>query len=173
MPLVPRPSDVLTVVSDAFGIPVDILRGRNRSYCVSAARQVAMWLMHRRAGITLGRIAGTFLRDHSTAWYGVRRVDAVRKDDLQFGDRVIVRTRNSVYSLWSLGGDEFAVSGGWFDQNGPSPMKITVNGCTYGGSMIRYDVVAAPGLFLEFGNSVATTRIKEVRVERGSPDAPC
>jgi hypothetical protein len=99
--------------------------------------------------------------------------DAVRKDDLQFGDRVIVRTRNSVYSLWSLGGDEFAVSGGWFDQNGPSPMKITVNGCTYGGSMIRYDVVAAPGLFLEFGNSVATTRIKEVRVERGSPDAPC
>ena len=99
--------------------------------------------------------------------------DAVRKDDLQFGDRVIVRTRNSVYSLWSLGGDEFAVSGGWFDQNGPSPMRITVNGCTYGGSMIRYDVVAAPGLFLEFGNSVATTRIKEVRVERGSPDAPC
>ena len=99
---------------------------------------------------------------------------AVRKDDLQFGDRVIVRTRNSIYSLWSLGGDEFAVSGGWFDRNGPSPRKVTVNGCTYGGSMIRFDVVAAPGLFLEFGNSVATTRIKEVRVERGSsPDLPC
>jgi hypothetical protein len=98
---------------------------------------------------------------------------AVRKDDLQFGDRVIVRTRNSVYSLWSLGGDEFAVSGGWFDQHGSSPMKVTVNGCTYGGSMIRFDVVAAPGLFLEFGNSVATTRIKEVRVERGAVDAPC
>ena len=35
-----------------------------------------------------------------------------------------------------------------------------------GRSVIRHDVVAAPGLFLEFGNNVSTTRIKDVRVVR-------
>jgi len=92
--------------------------------------------------------------------------DAVRKSDLQFGDRVIVTTRNSVYTLCTLGGDSFAVSGGWFDRNGDAPTTVTVAGCTYGGSMIRQDVVAARGLFLEFGNRVSTTRIRGVRVER-------
>ncbi len=92
--------------------------------------------------------------------------DAVCKSDLQFGDRVIVTTRNSVYTLCTLGGDSFAVSGGWFDRNGDAPMTVTVAGCTYGGSMIRQDVVAARGLFLEFGNRVSTTRIRGVRVVR-------
>ncbi len=106
--------------------------------------------------------------------------DAVRKSDLQFGDRVIVTTRNSVYTLCTLGGDSFAVSGGWFDRNGDAPTMVTVAGCTYGGSMSRHDVVAARGLFLEFGNRVSTTRIRGVRVERwtatdaGGPAAlPC
>ena len=97
--------------------------------------------------------------------------DAVRKSDLHFGDRVIVRTRNSIYSLWAMGGDTFTVSGGWFDKNSDGPLTVAVNGCTYGGSLIRHDVVAAPGLFLEFGNSVSTTRIKDVRVIRwNEPD---
>ena len=92
--------------------------------------------------------------------------DAVCKSDLQFGDRVIVTTRNSVYTLYTLGGDSFAVSGGWFDRNSEAPTTVTVAGCTYGGSMIRQDVVAARGLFLEFGNRVSTTRIRGVRVVR-------
>jgi len=99
-----------------------------------------------------------------------RGADAVRKGDLQFGDRVIVRTRNSVYSLWAMGGDHFTVSGGWFDKKSEGPTSVVVNGCTYGGSMIRHDVVAAPGLFLEFGNSVSTTRIRDVRVVRFGED---
>ena len=90
----------------------------------------------------------------------------VRKSDLGFGDCVIVTTRNSVYSLWSLGDGTFAVSGGWFDQQADTQGPITVNGCTYGGSAIRHDVVAARGLFLEFGNNVSTTRIQDVRVQR-------
>jgi hypothetical protein len=63
------------------------------------------------------------------------------------------------------------VSGGWFDKNSDGPLTVAVNGCTYGGSLIRHDVVAAPGLFLEFGNSVSTTRICDVRVIRwNEPD---
>jgi hypothetical protein len=38
------------------------------------------------------------------------------------------------------------------------------NGCTWGGSAIKQDIVAALGLRLEFGNSVRTARIREVRV---------
>jgi hypothetical protein len=93
--------------------------------------------------------------------------EVVRKSDLGFGDQVIVTTRNSVYSLWPLGDGTFAVSGGWFDQRDASPATITVNGCTYGGSAIRQDVLAGRGLFLEFGNNVSTTRIRRVRVLRG------
>jgi hypothetical protein len=92
--------------------------------------------------------------------------DVVRKSQLELGDRVIVKTRNSVYSLCALGDDNFAVSGGWFERGGDAPTLVTVNGCTYGGSVIRHDVVAGPGLFLEFGNNVLTTRIQDVRIVR-------
>ena len=102
----------------------------------------------------------------------------VRKSELSPGDRVIVRTRNSVYSLYVLGDETFAVSGGWFDrQGGGSPALTSVNGCTYGGSIIRHDVVGGPGMFLEFGNNVLTTRIQDVRIvrrgEAPGPDLPC
>jgi hypothetical protein len=118
--------------------------------------------IHSRTGWnrTLGAIV-----DHA------RIDDAVRKTDLRCGDQVIVTTRNSVYSLLALGDDNFFVSGGWFDKaDDADPTLITVNGCTYGGSAIRHDIVAAPGLFLEFGNNVSTTRIQNVRVVPG-PDA--
>lgn len=96
---------------------------------------------------------------------------AVRRDELGPGDRVTVRTRNSVYTLWSLGDDEFTVQGGWFERQ-PAPSRtVRISGCTYGGSAIRHDVIAAPGLFLEFESGVVTTRILEVRVERFAGDA--
>ena len=43
---------------------------------------------------------------------------------------------------------------------------VTINGCTWGGSTIKRDIVAARGLRLEFGNTVLTTRIKQIRVIR-------
>ena len=47
--------------------------------------------------------------------------DAVYKQELQFGDCVNVRTRNSTYSIQVLGNDLYSVSGGWFDLEGLSP----------------------------------------------------
>lgn len=102
-------------------------------------------------------------RTLSTIVDHTRSSDVVLRRDLAWGDRVIVRTRNSVYCLHALGDDTFTVSGGWFDRN-PGTGPVTVNGCTYGGSVIRADVVAGRGLFLEFGNTITTTRIQEVRV---------
>ena len=93
-------------------------------------------------------------------------LDAVRKNDIQDGDRVVVTTRNSRYTIWALGHGLYWVWGGWFDLQGSSPQKMTINGCTWGGSVIKRDIVAARGLRLEFGNTVLTTRIKQVRVIR-------
>ncbi len=110
------------------------------------------------------------------AWAGLRAVsldrlltrsdnpETVTWTDLQLGDTVVVRTRNSTYAMRSLGRNHFAVSGGWFERHGGSPQVAQVNGCTWGGSAIRCDLVASPGLFLEFANGVKTTRIRSVKV---------
>ena len=90
----------------------------------------------------------------------------VRKADLRFGDLVLITTRNSVYSVRVLDNGLYLVSGGWFDLNGLSPMKIRITGCTWGGSIIKMDIIAACGLCMEFGNRVVTTPIKKVCVIR-------
>ncbi len=94
------------------------------------------------------------------------QMGGVHRDDLQCGDRLIVRTRNSCYIIYSLGDGRYRVSGGWFDKSGASPVTTTINGCTFGGSAIKTDLIAGRGLFLEFGNHVLTTRIQQVQVVR-------
>ena len=95
-----------------------------------------------------------------------RSLEVVRKDDLRSGDLVIVGTRNSLYTIWALSGRHFWVWGGWFDRQGTSPQRVSINGCTWGGSAIKLDIIAAPGLLLEFGNRVLTTPIRHVRLIR-------
>ena len=97
----------------------------------------------------------------------------VRKSDLHKGDWVLVQTRNSTYSIYCLGEDLYSVSGGWFDRKGLSPQEINIVGCTWGGTAVKTDIVAARGLFLEFGNHVATSRIQHVRLIRREEHANC
>ena len=98
------------------------------------------------------------------------RLEAVRKNELFSGDSVLVQTKNSVYSIRALGGGFYQVSGGWFDRHGGSAQVVTINGCTWGGSAIKQDIVAARGLFLEFGNRVVTTRIRDILLIRADKD---
>ena len=95
-------------------------------------------------------------------------VEAVGKKELTWGDCVVVTTKNSVYSICALEDGWYLVSGGWFDAQHRRPVRITISGCTWGGSAIRHDIIAARGLFLEFGNRVTTTRIQNVSVIRGA-----
>ena len=105
---------------------------------------------------------------------GLGHIDGVRREDLDPGDRIIVSTRNSIYCIHALEDDLFLVAGGWFDIQGDSPQQIAVNGCTLGGTAILSDLIAAPGLFLEFGNRVKTTRIRKVRlIRRAGRDLSC
>jgi hypothetical protein len=84
------------------------------------------------------------------------------KSELQTGDMVLIFTCNSLYYLHVLENDHFLVSGGWFDRKFLSPAKTTVMGCTWGGSAIKMDIVAACGLRLEFGNKVVTSPIQKI-----------
>ena len=87
----------------------------------------------------------------------------VRRGDLAPGERLVVATRNSIYSLTTLADGRFAVSGGWLTRAGLGERTLAVSGCTFGGRALLTDLVAAPGLFLEFADGTATTRIRSVR----------
>lgn len=87
----------------------------------------------------------------------------VRRRDLERGDRVIISTKNSVYSLTARADGSFDVSGGWFEREGSGSATVEVLGCTAGGHALFTEHIAAPGLFLEFGDGLRTTRIRTVR----------
>lgn len=90
-------------------------------------------------------------------------VGGVRRQEIQRGDRIIVSTKNSVYSLTARVDGSFEVSGGWFEREGEGSATIEVLGCTAGGHALFTDHVAAPGLFMEFADGLRTTRIRTVR----------
>jgi len=92
------------------------------------------------------------------------KLSQVKKTDLHFGDLVIVNTHNSKYKIRVVGKDLYQVSGGWFESNGVSPLKTSITGCTWGGSIIKMDIVAACGLCMEFGNRVVTSAICNIVV---------
>jgi hypothetical protein len=92
--------------------------------------------------------------------------EGVRKDEVRPGDRVLVSTRNSTYSIRMLSPDRYEVSGGWFALHGHGSMVLGINGCTFGGHAIHSGLLAARGLFLEFANRVVTTRIHRVDLIR-------
>lgn len=88
----------------------------------------------------------------------------IRKSNLGRGDWVFVRTVGSLYRIHALGGGVYEISGGWFDKKGLSPSHLRISGCTWGGSAIKSDVVAACGLRIEFGNRLITSPIQRIHV---------
>ena len=94
--------------------------------------------------------------------YSAQNLHQVRKRDLHAGDHIIVKTNNSVYTISMIDQQWCFVRGGWFDRKGLSPMKTRITGCTWGGSAIKVDIVAACGLCLEFSNRLVTTTINRI-----------
>lgn len=106
----------------------------------------------RRKGLPIERLA-----------QAAKDAGGVRRQDLATGDRVIVSTKNSVYSLTARTDGSFDVSGGWFEREGQSSARVEVLGCTAGGRALFTEHIAAPGLFMEFADGLRTTRIRTVR----------
>jgi hypothetical protein len=88
----------------------------------------------------------------------------VRKTDLRPGDHLVVKTYNSTYRIYTHEDGSYTVTGGWFDEKGLSPARLNITGCTWGGSVIKMDIVAARGLCLEFSNRVVTSPIQKIWV---------
>ena len=91
-----------------------------------------------------------------------KSVTQLYKNTLKPGDVVILKTMNSTYTIRVAENGYYIVSGGWFDKKNLSPSKININGCTWGGSSIKSDIIAACGLRLEFQNRVVTSIIKKI-----------
>ncbi len=88
------------------------------------------------------------------------RLRQILKESLRPGDRLVIKTCNSLYTIVVLGGGDCLASGGWFDRRGLSPARVRINGCTWGGSAIKVDTAAAEGLCLEFANRLLTSPIQ-------------
>ncbi len=90
------------------------------------------------------------------------RMSQVRKADLHPGDVCFVKTLNSVYRIRVGSQGKYEISGGWFSKKGLDGCTTTIAGCTWGGSVIKTDIIAACGLCVEFGNRVITSAIQKV-----------
>lgn len=99
-------------------------------------------------------------------------LDGVWKHDTRQGDWIIVRTKNSTYALAVQDDLTVVVSGGWFETVAPGEHRVRISGCTWGGSAILTGMMAAPGMCIEFGNGVRTTRVREVEVIRDVAGRP-
>jgi hypothetical protein len=114
------------------------------------------------SGIHVGEKRGTAVPLDSLA-EAADRIDGLRREELGPGDRALVSTKNSIYSLTANSDGSFWVRGGWYELEGHSPTRVEILGCTFGGQAILTHQIAAPGLFLEFADGVRTTRIRRVR----------
>ena len=95
-----------------------------------------------------------------------RTFDGIWANDVEPGDRLVVRTQNSLYWLTALADGLFRVSGGWFSAQGLEELELRIAGCTWGGHAILTRLIAAPGMCIEFDNTVQTTSVREVRLFR-------
>ena len=99
-------------------------------------------------------------------------IQPVLKSDLDHGDWIVVVTKNSTYSICYLGGESYSVAGGWFDQNNSAPLTVSINGCTWGGSAIKSDILAAPGHHVVVGDSTVGTNRDTFRLPRRRSQYP-
>jgi hypothetical protein len=109
---------------------------------------------------------GVFARTLTKLASAAHVIEGVWKRDAHRGDWVIVKTKNSTYTLAVQDDLTVVVAGGWFARASPGEGRLQVSGCTWGGSAILTGMLAAPGMCIEFSNGVRTTRVRDVQVIR-------
>ena len=108
-----------------------------------------------RIGVTLGKIIEV-----------ADGLCQVHKSELAADDWVFVKTANSLYRIRVIGDGWYEASGGWFEKKGCSPTTVRISGCSWGGSIIKTGLIAACGLYVEFGNRLVTTSVQRIIVMR-------
>jgi len=84
-----RIQDIMSAVTECFGVKLSDLQGRRRSRCIALPRQVCMYLARELTEHSLGEIGGFFGgRDHTTVLHAHRLVEQRRADDPTFRSRL-------------------------------------------------------------------------------------
>ena len=76
----PTPSLIISQVCKFYSIDEVVLRSTQRNRGVAEARQIAMYLIRKLTNLSLPDIGKEFARDHSTALYGIRKVEVGLKN---------------------------------------------------------------------------------------------
>jgi hypothetical protein len=119
-----------------------------------------------RTGVAGDDGSGVFARTLTRLATAAPDLEGVWKRDVKSGDWIVATTRNSTYTLAVQDDLTVVVTGGWFQRAEVGGRRVHVNGCTWGGSAILTGMLAAPGMCIEFGNGVRTTRVRDVEVIR-------
>lgn len=97
-----QPDDIISKVSDAYGVPVERMLGRDRSREVALPRQIAMYLLREEAHISLPQIGEALGgRDHTTIMYGCEKVADLMERDNHLR-RQVIEIRDQLYDHPSL-----------------------------------------------------------------------
>ncbi|ERP31175.1 chromosomal replication initiator protein DnaA [Chitinivibrio alkaliphilus] len=84
-----RAIDIITAITDEFGISRQLLTSKSRSKEVAQARQIGMFLCKEHTDLSLKAIGTEFGgRDHSTVVHAVKTVGAKMEQDTPFAQRV-------------------------------------------------------------------------------------
>ncbi len=78
-----QPEEVVNKVAEVFGVSIERLLSPERSRQVALPRQIAMYLLHEEANISLPQIGDALGgRDHTTILYGCEKIaDLMERDD--------------------------------------------------------------------------------------------
>lgn len=68
-------ADIVEKVSADFGVSVSDLRSRKREHHLTIVRHYAMWKAYTETGRSTTQIGRWFNRDHTTALYGIRKIE--------------------------------------------------------------------------------------------------
>jgi len=113
-----------------------------------------------------GERQGVFARTLTRLASAAPGLEGVWKRDARRGDWIVVKTKNSTYTLAVQDDLAVVVTGGWFASTPHDGNRVHVSGCTWGGSAILTGMMAALGMCIEFSNGVRTTRVRDVQVIR-------
>jgi chromosomal replication initiator protein len=96
------PEAVLMVITEAFNVSIEDLKGNSRRREISWSRQIGMYLMRQHTELSLPRIGEEFGgKDHTTVMYSCEKIAQLRESDAklaqtlrQLSDRINLASRN-------------------------------------------------------------------------------
>jgi len=93
-------------------------------------------------------------------------MEQVDLNEVEIGQEVHVQTRNTLYKMKKIKDRQWMIEGGSYFEH---PQRAFVNGCTFGGSMIKWGFLEV-GMYMEFGKldirkNLVSSCIRKISIE--------